>query len=354
MGSPEPLGAGPGHAGLAAGRLAVPGWGAPGGPCFAPAARAPSPRDAPAPGVGRQRAPRPPGAQFLFRTSPRPASGRARAPWPVRGARAPRGRREPVSDAIFLSPPPSFFFFSFFGGRAVAALGWQPCVRVRCPEDLGVRPRREEKGDRAPGPLGAAQTGRPIAQMRRLRPPGAADAKIAHRGTGAPPHLGQRGGCFEAGVPRRCQQVSNPVGTGKYGATGLSTFQRAPRAAAGRSPAGLGLGGGAAGSGARVTAGSGGLTSRPAVAVAAGGDGGGVHSAPAARRIVCGEGPACARVSTAGPAPARPQGRLPARLQDLAGSKRQTELLGGDLVTRLVPLPPALYKFVVRSAELSG
>lgn len=351
MGSPEPLGAGPGRAGLAAGRLAVPGWGAPGGPCFAPAARAPSPRDAPAPGVGRQRAPRPPGAQFLFRTSPRPASGRARAPWPVRGARAPRGRREPVPDAIFLPPPPSFFFFF-----------WWP--RRRGPGLAALRSGPMPRGPGSPASEGEGRSGAGSPGRGADRPPHCTDAETeAPRGRGcqdrppgnwSTPHLGQRGGCFGAGVPRRRQQVSNPVGTGKYGATGLSTFQRAPRAAAGRSPAGLGLGGGAAGSGARVTAGAGGLTSRPAVAVAAGGDGGGVHSAPAARRIVCGEGPACARVSTGGPAPARPQGRLPARLQDLSGSKRQTELLGGDLVTRLVSLPPALYKFVVRSAELSG
>lgn len=168
----------------------------------------------------------------------RPGSG------PLAGARRPGtpGRRGPVPDAIFLPRPHPF---SFWGDRAVAALGYQPCARVLCPEDLGVRLRREEKGDRAPGPPGAGQTGRPIAQMRRLRPP---EAKIAHRRTGAPPHHpSQRGGCFGARVPRRRPQVSNPAGTGKSGATGLSTFQRAPRAAPGRSPAGLGLGGGVAG-----------------------------------------------------------------------------------------------------------
>ena len=129
-GEPGPLRAGSGRSGLAAGRPAVPGWGAPGGPCFAPAARAPSPRGAPAPGVGRQRAPRPPGAQFLFRTSPRPASGRARAPWPVRGARHPGAGGDQCPTPSSPTPPLSFFFLCWprrrGPGRAALRSGPMP------------------------------------------------------------------------------------------------------------------------------------------------------------------------------------------------------------------------------------
>lgn len=284
-----------------------------------------------------------------------PASRVRPGPGPLAGARRPGTPGPAGTGARRHLPPPAAILFLFF-------FFWWP--RRRGPGLAALRSGPMPRGPGSPASEGEGRSGAGSPGRGADRPPHCTDAETeAPRGRGcqdrppgnwSTPHLGQRGGCFGAGVPRRRQQVSNPVGTGKYGATGLSTFQRAPRAAAGRSPAGLGLGGGAAGSGARVTAGAGGLTSRPAVAVAAGGDGGGVHSAPAARRIVCGEGPACARVSTGGPAPARPQGRLPARLQDLSGSKRQTELLGGDLVTRLVSLPPALYKFVVRSAELSG
>ena len=136
------------------------------------------------------------------------------------------------------------------------------------------------------GPGLAAPLSGPVPQGRGSPAPEAAQegragrcgAGFPGRGAEGPPHCtdaeteARRGpGCHDrqpgTGTPAsvvfrsrgpQTSPASNTPGTGKPG-YGSPTFQPAPRAAPGRLPAGLGLGGGADASGVRVTAAGGGL-----------------------------------------------------------------------------------------------